>query len=772
MSIMLINLEDFLNRFTFKLNGIVHIGACMCEERPIYNKIGVDDLKTVWIDANPKIVEQVVSKYPTVQIYNYAITDTSGEDIVLNVTNNDQSSSILELGTHKEYYPNIVVSEKVTSKTVRLDDFLNNNPDVTSFTNGGVNLLNLDIQGVELMAMKSLGNLINRFKIIYTEVNIEELYKGCCLLEDIDKYLESYGYKRVKLYMTEYKWGDAIYLHKSLLPNEIKVAVNIMGGLGNQLFQIATLLSYCDQYGYKPIFDPTHVSDLRSDFILYREDEFFKNIVSEEKLENYTVYREDESKFNPIPRSYSNTLLIGYFNSEKYFEFSKNKIKKIFQNYFLPLVHKLGVEPFEGVGIHVRRGDYLKYSQQFHLLTNNYYQKALYGFQKGNKIAVVSDDIEWCKKSIEADLYISKDSFSDFLFLMNCQNGLIIANSTFSWWAAYLNPNNPHIVYPFEWFKPEYLIRFQRYYVKGWQAVSEKSANQIINLIISNLDKDRQYSFDISTCLLSNRYEPIGFSKEESIKFLDNYLISSWYLNRKDISEKCGAKIVEILKDKLLRLVDSTVLNLTFALPNNFSYKIDLTTVPIYLICRYARRATMEERFSVYGLKPIFIDAVPNTNSVVGCAKAHRNALKIAIKNGVYPFAIFEDDIKFTSTFQIEFSIPKITDAFYLGQSRAALKENGFTDNYNGIETSKIGNFYRVNNMLGGHGILFVKPKLAYKCYKTLKGILKLGIPCDVVYAMYQKKCNCFTFRTPMVVQDSTLNGQEICTTVSMDEYL
>ena len=80
-----------------------------------------------------------------------------------------------------------------------------------------LNFLNLDIQGVELRALKSMEKYLQHVQYIYTEVNTEQVYKGCDLVGDIDLYLAKYGFARVCTSMCgNYGWGDAFYVKKKL----------------------------------------------------------------------------------------------------------------------------------------------------------------------------------------------------------------------------------------------------------------------------------------------------------------------------------------------------------------------------------------------------------------------------------------------------------------------------------------------------------------------------------------------------------------------------
>jgi hypothetical protein len=73
----------------------------------------------------------------------------------------------------------------------------------------------MDVQGVELRVLKSLGSLLNNFKFVQSEVNLEELYEGCCLIDELDEYLKSFGFERkiTKLWDDgAVGWGDALYI--------------------------------------------------------------------------------------------------------------------------------------------------------------------------------------------------------------------------------------------------------------------------------------------------------------------------------------------------------------------------------------------------------------------------------------------------------------------------------------------------------------------------------------------------------------------------------
>lgn len=77
--------------------------------------------------------------------------------------------------------------------------------------------INLDIQGVELQAIMSLGVLIDQVNVIYTEVNKRQVYVGCNLIQDIDAYLKKYGFRRIATrWQRRSGWGDALYVNQKI----------------------------------------------------------------------------------------------------------------------------------------------------------------------------------------------------------------------------------------------------------------------------------------------------------------------------------------------------------------------------------------------------------------------------------------------------------------------------------------------------------------------------------------------------------------------------
>jgi len=192
--------------------GVFHVGAHECEEKEAYNKKGITDSYIVWVDGNLDLVNKMKSKgIPNVY---FALVDEVEHDVQFYITNNGQSSSILEMGSHATKYPNIVVTETRNQRTTTIQNL--SMKESIDFTK--LNFWNFDIQGAELLALKGAGDLLKHVDALYLEVNTEEVYKNCAQLNEMDDFLKDKGFMRVALSIykngrgIEDGWGDALYM--------------------------------------------------------------------------------------------------------------------------------------------------------------------------------------------------------------------------------------------------------------------------------------------------------------------------------------------------------------------------------------------------------------------------------------------------------------------------------------------------------------------------------------------------------------------------------
>lgn len=209
---MLINQQtvlDLLKQYNIDVTGVFHIGAHECEELDFYKRLNITPESVIWIDAMQSKVD-LAKERRIPNVYQYIVSDEDDKELTFHVTNNVQSSSILELGTHKVEHPHIHVVNTFVAKSITVDSFFKiNNLDSSKY-----NFWNFDIQGAELLALKGAEQSLKYAKILYLEVNKNELYKGCALLDELDTFLKERGFYREIINMTQYGWGDAIYIRK------------------------------------------------------------------------------------------------------------------------------------------------------------------------------------------------------------------------------------------------------------------------------------------------------------------------------------------------------------------------------------------------------------------------------------------------------------------------------------------------------------------------------------------------------------------------------
>ncbi len=208
---MMIPLSELIRDYGVKPKGIVHVGAHEGQELESYNEHEVP--RVVWIEANPTVSERLrerLKPYPHHQAYQFAAHEKDGLSVDLNVMVNTMSSSIFYPKRHLEFYPSITVTEKISVPTKTLDSFF----DEENLSREDFNFLNMDIQGAELLVLKGASRTLPHIDYVYTEVNDDYLFEGCCLKEELDDFLGRQGFKRVATRMTTDKWGDALYVRE------------------------------------------------------------------------------------------------------------------------------------------------------------------------------------------------------------------------------------------------------------------------------------------------------------------------------------------------------------------------------------------------------------------------------------------------------------------------------------------------------------------------------------------------------------------------------
>lgn len=249
------------------------------------------------------------------------------------------------------------------------------------------------------------------------------------------------------------------------------VTAHLMGQLGNQFFILAAAHSLAWEYGVDPIFPDLASSSNEPLFNipLNREKLFFHLNASSLPREAGYIYREPDFCFQPIDY-HPNMVLYGWFQSEKYFRKYKEKIIDLFappaqiEAYLNTQYAELLAYP-KTVSVHMRtyqveptseqREAYISYGRE-------YIERAMALFPDDSLFVIFSNKMEWAKeelKGIDKNLYFveGEPHYHDLYLMSKCKDQ-IICNSSFSWWAAYLNKNpDKRVIVPPQWFSPSYI---------------------------------------------------------------------------------------------------------------------------------------------------------------------------------------------------------------------------------------------------------------------------------------------------------------------------
>lgn len=286
----------------------------------------------------------------------------------------------------------------------------------------------------------------------------------------------------------------------------------LSGGLGNQMFQIAAAFALKFKFKQDIFLDTSffQVNRLHNGYELervfginlseasehqkrsllsFRTNKYLR-VLADNLGTNFlnpsTVYKEYALSFDSQFMNRSNSLyLMGYFQSPKYFLEYETEIKNLF-SFNLDYIayqeqHKLLREDCTLISLHVRRGDYLSpnNAKVYATCSVNYYNKAIEFFHNNFEnpfFMVFTDDPLWCKSNLNLENKsqftnnAGQASYLDMYLMSKCQHH-IIANSTFSWWGAWLGENSEKVVLcPDKWFVSEEMqSQIEDIYVRNWK---------------------------------------------------------------------------------------------------------------------------------------------------------------------------------------------------------------------------------------------------------------------------------------------------------------
>jgi len=253
-----------------------------------------------------------------------------------------------------------------------------------------------------------------------------------------------------------------------------------LGQLGNQMFQYAATKGVASKLDV-PFMIPNHRQVFddgignRYTILLFNAFKLTSaSLLGTLRTENYV--QENGFSFNKDLFKIDNTenvSLYGFFQTEKYFKHIQKEIRKdfTFKDEIKDECDDLIKQFTNPIALHVRRGDFVWNNKNHPPLGLDYYESALKLFDSDREVIIFSDDTEWCKdQELFADdrfaVAEGGDQFYDMCLMSLCDD-FIIANSTFSWWGAWL-ANRGKVVAPKQWFGEALDHDTKDLYCKGW----------------------------------------------------------------------------------------------------------------------------------------------------------------------------------------------------------------------------------------------------------------------------------------------------------------
>jgi FkbM family methyltransferase len=183
------------NGFLRHIDTLVHVGANEGQERELYATF---DLNVHWIEPIPEVFEQLraaLQSFPKQKAYKALILDRDGNARILHVaSNNGASSSIFDLGEHRQLWPEISFTHDISVESTTLTSLVRKQ----SINLGKNAALILDTQGSELLVLEGAMDLLPRFKYVKTEVADFDSYFGCCKLSDLLPFMKQHGFQEVR----------------------------------------------------------------------------------------------------------------------------------------------------------------------------------------------------------------------------------------------------------------------------------------------------------------------------------------------------------------------------------------------------------------------------------------------------------------------------------------------------------------------------------------------------------------------------------------------
>ena len=211
---MLLDLDQLFKKYNLNIDGVIQIGAHFGEEYPLYVKY---DIKNILFfepleNCCNVLVDNVMRhgvEGRNIGLITSALGSKPGIQTMYVDNMEGASSSLLKPKQHLEQHPNIAFPNRQEVQVITLDSFwgVNTETKVEDF-----NFINIDVQGYELEVFRGATKTLESIDYIMTEINNDEVYENCVLVESLDEFLGEYGFKRVETSWAGGTWGDGFYI--------------------------------------------------------------------------------------------------------------------------------------------------------------------------------------------------------------------------------------------------------------------------------------------------------------------------------------------------------------------------------------------------------------------------------------------------------------------------------------------------------------------------------------------------------------------------------
>jgi FkbM family methyltransferase len=202
------DIRDLHEEFNLKIKGLLQVGSFNAGEYIPFREIGTSNF--IFIDANPEVIPNLTRTLgEDCKIFNNLVADRDDELYTFHIANHPQSSSMLKFDKHREYHPEYSdIVKTITLNSIMLDTLIKKESiDISKY-----NCLMMDVQGAEMMVLRGFEENLKHIDYIYTELNFDSMYEGCCLEPEFTLYLKNKGFNLVKWFDTGFGWGDGLYI--------------------------------------------------------------------------------------------------------------------------------------------------------------------------------------------------------------------------------------------------------------------------------------------------------------------------------------------------------------------------------------------------------------------------------------------------------------------------------------------------------------------------------------------------------------------------------